>query len=112
MGVCTCVVEMVRLDAIGNQVGLLVVIMMGGPIRVKAKYSESISRARGFFLKAASIQETPATEINKKTSSSCQAHNTDAQNCYKNARKCPSELDFCCFWCRWWRLNYHAISVA
>ena len=49
MGVCTCVVEMVRLDAIGNQVGLLVVIMMGGPIRVKAKYSESISRARGFF---------------------------------------------------------------
>lgn len=52
MGVCTCVVEMVRLDAIGNQVGLLVVIMMGGPIRVKAKYSESISRARGFFFES------------------------------------------------------------
>ena len=32
MGVYTCVVEMVRLDAIGNQVGLLVVIMMGAPL--------------------------------------------------------------------------------
>lgn len=48
-------------------------------------------------MKAASIQETPTTEINKKTSSSCQAHNTDAQNCYKNARKCPSELDCAVF---------------
>ena len=56
-----------------------------------------MSRARGFFLKAASIQETPTTEINKKTSSSCQAHNTDAQNCYKNARKYPSELDCAVF---------------
>jgi hypothetical protein len=48
-------------------------------------------------LKAASIQETPTTEINKKTSFSCQAHNADVQNCYKNARKRPSELDCAVF---------------
>jgi hypothetical protein len=54
---------MVRLDAFGSQVGLLVVIMRGAYLleSTVCKY-----RAREAFLKAASIQETPTTEINKK----------------------------------------------
>ena len=67
----------------------------GGPIRVKAKYSIYILyRAReAFFLKAASIQETPATEINKKHLPPAKCTILMPRTVTKNARKCPSKLD-------------------
>ena len=84
----------------------------GGPIRVKAKYSESISRARGFFFES-SINSGDTDNGNKQKNIFLLP---SAQYwCSELLQKCtqmPLWAWLCCFWCHWWRLSYHAISVA
>ena len=48
-------------------------------------------------MKAASIQETPATEINKKHLPPAKRTILMPRTVTKNARKCPSELDCAVF---------------
>ena len=77
---------MVRLDAFGSQVGLLVVIMRGAYLleSTVCKY-----RAREAFFESSINSGDTGNGNKQKTSSSCQVHNTDAQNCYEKCTQMP-----------------------
>ena len=82
---------MVRLDAFGSQVGLLVVIMRGAYLleSTVCKY-----RAREAFLKAASIQMIPTAGKNKKHHSLVKLAKVIIRAVAKNARKRVFDGDY------------------
>ena len=83
---------MVRLDAFGSQVGLLVVIMRGAYLlesTVVYKYTRA-----GLLGKATSIQRIPTAGKNKKTPSPVKLAKVIIRTVAKNVRKRVSDGDY------------------